>query len=132
MLFRELTAGVPARVGISDGIAFAELHGSADGRTAKVGTPGSGWYALAVDGGFSLDHFGEDDTTEEITEILRELVVVGTAYLERGGVVEKPRSFSPALMVKVGADSFVLRRSLLDELRRAWRRSWPLKRQTRG
>jgi hypothetical protein len=89
-LLRELAASVDiARVEVgtrgqphntSAYLKLTPLSGADD--YAVVWTPGDRWFSLEVNGGYSLDVFGEDYEEPEVREILERFLRIATAYIE--------------------------------------------------
>jgi hypothetical protein len=74
--------GVDTDLGIRKGAAFLRMRRTAaPERWAVVWTPGDRWFALDVDGGFSLNRFDEEITDGELQQLLERYVDVGLAYV---------------------------------------------------
>jgi hypothetical protein len=74
--------GVDADIGIRDGAAYLQMKktGRPD-RWAVIWSPGDRWFALDVDGGFSLNHFDEELPDDEVRSLLEKYVEIGLAYV---------------------------------------------------
>lgn len=53
-------------------------------RWAIISTPGDRWFALDVDGGFSLNHFEEETLDDDARRLLEKYVAIGSAYILSG------------------------------------------------
>lgn len=62
------------------GTAYLRLDDSS-GRWAIVESPGDEWFALDVDGGFSLNHFEYETSDDETEQILRTYIDLAVAYM---------------------------------------------------
>lgn len=70
---------------------------------AVVWTPGDRWFSLEVNGGYSLDVFGEDCEEPEVKEILERFLGIATAYIEGRWSRERSR-FLHVVHVVVATD----------------------------
>ncbi len=70
---------------------------------AVVWTPGDRWFSLDVNGGYSLDVFGEDYEEQEVKEILERFLGIATAYIEGRWSRERSR-FLHVVHVVVATD----------------------------
>jgi len=112
-------------VGRRGDVAYLRIEGNSEPlRWAVVSSPGDRWFALDVDGGFSLNSFEEDTPDDEARRILAEYVDVAVAYLTNGGTMVKSGWLRSVILTVSAPDgSVVLRRSLARELGSIFRHS---------
>jgi hypothetical protein len=87
-------------------------------RWAVVSSPGDRWLSLDVDGDFSLDHFAEGMTDDEMSRGLHRYVELALLYLR--GEVRQERSGKlrlQVLKIETTEGEVVLRRSVAANLR---------------
>ncbi len=83
----------------------AALRLEKHGRTAVVESPGDWYFSVWVDAGYFLWEPDKEPTDTEVVAALRVSTAAAMAYLDRGGVVERPRRFRrPVLHVTVDGD----------------------------
>lgn len=106
--------GVNTDLGIRNGAGFLWMRRTtAPERWAVVWTPGGRWIALDVDGGFSLNHFDEEITDDELRRLLEQYVDIGLAYVVGDMAPSSPGLFrARVLRVKTGAGHFDLRQGI--------------------
>lgn len=96
--------GVDIDLGTRDGAAFLHLTQPArPERWAVVWTPGDGWFALDVDGGFSLNHVEEETPDDEVRRLLEQYVKIGLTYVLGSSVPTSPGRFK-ARVLRVTTD----------------------------
>lgn len=85
--------------GVRDGAAFVRVwRRSESDRWAVVRTPGDRWFAVEIDGGYSLDHFEEDASDDDVRELLRRYVDIGLAYVRGDSIPRKTARFRSAVV----------------------------------
>lgn len=98
----EIHQGVP-------GLLFKEV----DGRTASVATPGSGWVSLELNDGFSREHFEDEISDDDLSNVVDVFIRLGMHYLDHGGVILPSviRGFE-RMAIELPGNEVVLSRSL--------------------
>lgn len=91
-------------------------------RWAVVSTPGDRWFAVEVDGGYSLNHFEEDTREEDVHRLLSTYVGVAMAYLRSDAAAVRVRRFrAPVLNVPNEEGQVELRMSMVAGFKAAMR-----------
>lgn len=111
--------GLTCSLGRRGDAAFLRIGSvSAPERWAVVVSPGDRWFSVETPGGFSLDHFDQDLSDQEVRDVLDDFVTVAVSYARSGGVVSRVgRLGFPALTVKTPHGDRTLRRSLVADIR---------------
>ncbi|MFK4806209.1 hypothetical protein ACI3KX_10095 [Microbacterium sp. ZW CA_36] len=85
-LMRPANVELSAETGLRHDAAYLRIWQPArPDRWGVVCTPGDRWFALQVDGGFSLDHFEEDTDDEDVRRLLSNYVDLAVTYV-RGDI----------------------------------------------
>lgn len=113
--------GVDAEVGTRKGAGYLHMTKTArPERWAVIWSPGDRWFALDVDGGFSLNHFDEELPDDEMRRLLEKYVDVGLTYVHGDSVPTSGGHFRPrVLRVTTEDGDFELRLSVAAALKDA-------------
>lgn len=105
------------------GEAALRVRSASSTRWGVVHTPGDRWVAAELDNGYSWDHFGEEISPDDLTELLRERISAVREYCV-AGAVRGPRAWlvSRAMVVSSGGREVVFAPSLAQVLRPRRRR----------
>jgi len=109
-------------VGTKGYVAMLEVHGTGDNRRhAVVSTPGDMWFSLDVDGGFSLDHFEEETSRQDVRQLIERYYEIAIAYVMNGARPADGRRMRTARHIEVAGEDVVLTLGVPQILRGALR-----------
>ncbi len=110
--------GLLSEVGTRRDIAFVRISSPDTHRWAVVSSPGDRWFALEVNGGFSLDKFEEDTLDEDVRAYLTSYVGYALQYVRGSNSTEKRNLLGlPEVELTTAEGTVRLSRSLYRTLR---------------
>lgn len=90
---------VDSEVGIRNGAAYLHLKQTArPDRWAVIWSPGDRWFALDIDGGFSLNHFEEEMADDDAKRLLEKYVAIGLTYILGDSIPTSTGRFRPRIL----------------------------------
>ena len=90
---------VDSEVGTRNGAAYLHLKQTArPDRSAVIWSPGDRWFALDVDGRFSLNHFEEVMADDDAQRLLEKYVIVGLTYILGDSIPTSDGRFRPRVL----------------------------------
>lgn len=108
--------------GTKRGRAYLRVSSDIEQRWAVVNTPGDRWFALDVNGGFSLEQFVEGLDGAETRELLEAYVAWAQRYVLHGPSAVRTVMRSRRIELSDGRDTVELRKSTIAEIRDVFRR----------
>lgn len=92
---------------VRDDVAALRLENGS--RAAVIASPGDWYFSLDVDGGYVVFDLDREPSDVDVVAALRRSTSVALAYLDHGGVIDRPRRFGrPVLHVGVGGERVTL------------------------
>ena len=96
---------VDSKVATRNGAAYLHLRQTAKpDRWAVIWSPGDRWFALDVDGGFSLNHFEEEMADDDAQRLLEKYVAIGMTYILGDSIPTSAGRFRPHVLRVVTED----------------------------
>lgn len=90
---------VKSEVGTRGDAAYLRLNPPARlDRWAVISTPGDRWFALDVDGGFSLSHYEEETPDDDARRLLEKYAAIGLAHILSGTTPTSAGRFRPRVL----------------------------------
>lgn len=119
-------SGIAAEFGRRGDAAFVLFRRADDpDRWAVVSSPGSRWFSVEVDGGYSFDRFDEDVPDDEIENLVVRLIEIAQSSLTPDQVrLGRDHGFSPVVVVRTAHGTYELRRSIARNIKELFRRKW--------